>query len=219
MELLFLLLSLIGVLPLAAYLVLRVFYSPRIEFRIAGEQLREPIPTPRTDSRYFAVSTRSSRRVELSEVWVAFEPDEVNLSETHGAETRSTLDAKFPLALFFGAKRVVARKLLQANFFDYEAKAGEFEVRFSAVANVDETELPFLLDMFPAKKFRAERIVKFGVRGEAPRNLIDSGLVLKPGEFMSVEGPQAQAAVWAATDIPGTEVRVIENVQEKPTID
>lgn len=186
MEFVVLLLSLVGVPPLAAYVALRVFYSPKIEFRVAGEQLGEPIPIPQAGNRFFAVSTRSSRRVELSEVWVAFESDEVDLSGTHGPETRSTLDTKFPAALFFGAKRVVAKRLLQANFFDYKAQTEEFRLRFSAVANVNETDLPFLLDMFPAKKFLVERVVRFRVTNDAPQDLIASGLQVKSGESVTI---------------------------------
>ena len=213
MEFVGLVLALIAVLPIAAYFVLRMFYSPKIEFRVVGEQLGEPIPVPGTGSRFFAVSTRSNHRVELSEVLVAFEPDEVDLSATLGAEIRSTLDTTFPLALFFGAKRIVAKRLLQAIFFDHKAKTNEFRLRFTALANVDGSELPFLLDMFPTKTSRAERVVRFKVTEDAPHDPMNTGLMLRPHESMSVEGAQAQAAFWGTTDTPGTTMRVIETIE------
>lgn len=200
----------VALVPLLAYFARA--YLPKVLFRVGGEHQGDSIGVPKNGSVPFAVLTRSKRRVLLTGVWVAFDPDEVDLSKTKGAEQRITTDREFPVALFFPELRVVSRGHLQANYLDYHARNEAFRLKFTAYATLDAAELPWFLDMFGPKAFRAERMLHFSVATNA-HDLREYGLSVSPGESFSVEGPQAQQAVWAKTDKAGTTLRMIELVE------
>src|SRR3989344_3792846 len=100
-----LILSVIALLPLVAFLARWLFFTPKISIRVGGEQGGEPIQVPERGNVYFAVSTTSKYRVFISEVWVAYDDDPVDLSQTKGAEERITTDSRFLTALFFSERR------------------------------------------------------------------------------------------------------------------
>jgi hypothetical protein len=200
-----------ALIPLMAYVAR--YLLPKVSFRVGGLLLVEPIRVPKSGTINFAVFTESKRRVLLSGVWVEFDPDEVDLSKTKGAEHRITADSEFPVALFFPEIRIVSKGNLQANHITYQAMKEAFRIKLAAYAAVDVAELPWLLDMFGTKVFRADRLLRFSV-SEDLRDLLELSLAVLPGERMSIEGPQAQEEVWAKADNAGTTMKVIE-VAEK----
>lgn len=202
----------LALIPLLAYFARA--HLAKVLFRVGGEQQGDVVSVPRDGTIPFAVLTQSKRRVLLSGAWVAFDPDEVDLSKTKGAEQRITTDRDFPVALLFPELRVVSRGYIQMNYLDYHAKRAEFRFKFTAYATLDAAELPSLLDMFGAKAFRTERMVRFSVAADA-HGLRENGLLVSPGESVSVEGPQAQQAVWAKADKEGTTLRIIEFVEKE----
>lgn len=207
-----LIISILALIPIAIYGIQRWMYSPKIIFRVAGEQNGEPIKTSHVGRINFAVSTKSSHKIILSEVFVGFSPDKVDLSKTKGAETRVDVNTEFPMTLLFPEKRTITKKHLQANYFDYETNNSEFLIKFTAFVNVDETEIPHVLDMFAPKKIRVERIVKFNVAKD--NELFKKGLRLAPGESVLVEGSQAQEAVWAQSEKDSATVKIHEIVKK-----
>jgi hypothetical protein len=203
---------LVALIPLLVYFARS--YLPKVSFRVGNMLVAEPINVPRNGRIHFAVFTESKRRIMMSGVWVEFDPDEVDLSKTKGAEQRLTTDGESPVALFFPEVRIVAKGHLQANHFDYQARKDAFRVNLVAYATVDVAELPWLLDMFGPKTLRVERTLRFSVSAD-PSNIPELGLVLRPKEGMSVEGPQAQEAIWAKTDKAGTAVKIIEFAEKE----
>lgn len=197
-----------------AYIFHKVLYSPKIFFRVGGEQSGEPIQVAENGREIFAVGTKSTRKIVLSEVLVCYNPDEVDISKTKGADTRITVDAKFPIALVYPERRVVTEKHLQANYFECVPKSPEFSVKLTAVASVDETEIPSLLDMFSPRKVRQERIVKFRVVKERVRDLRNTGLLMGPYEAMQIEGSQSKEAVWAQAEKGSAALKLIETVEK-----
>lgn len=208
-----LILSAVALIPVIAYYLRWQFYSPRLFVRVGGDQQGQPISVPSEGMIQFAIGTKSRRRVYVTEVWVGFDEEGMDLSETKGAGQRFTTEHHFPRALLFSEKRIVIRRHLQGNHFVYRAKAAEFAVRFVAVAEVDEAEMPFLLDMFPPPKRRLVRTVRFRTTSE-PRTLQQLGLAVQPGEALHVEGIQAQEAAWAATDKGEAQVIVREIIDD-----
>ena len=207
-----LLVGLLALIPLGAYFLHWKFYSPKPFIRVSGEQSGEPIQIPEKGRIFFAVSTKSHRKSVLCEVWVSFDPDEVDLSKTRGAEQRVTVDNKYPLALLFPEKRIIVKGHLQGNYFVCEAKKPEFSVKFIINSEIETTELPFLLNIFPARNLQAERIVRFKITQGYTTDLQRDGLVLLPKESVHLEGVQSQEEVYAATSKGIASLKIIEVV-------
>lgn len=199
MEIISLVLSIIGAATLAVYLVRWYLYSPRVFIRIGGEQGGEPILAKAQGKLYFAIGTRSKRRVVISGVWASCNDAYVGIG-AKGARQILTIDSEFPLAVVFSDRRVVSRMHLQGNYVNYRAKGRAFAIKIEAISEVDETEHPFLVDMFAPRKAKTERVILFNVDPQANRTLQESGLALHPGEALHMEGVQAQDEVWAAAD-------------------
>ncbi len=204
-------LSSIALIPLLVYLLHWKFYSPQPFVRVSGEQSGEPIQIAEKGKIFFAVSTRSGHRSVLSEVWVSFDPDEADLFGTRGAEQSGIVDNRFPFALLFPEKRIVVKTHLQGNYFDYEAKKPKLSVKFIVSSQIETAELPFLLNMFPARRIRTERIVRFEVTREHTASLQRDGLALLPKESIHVEGVQSQGA-WHAATAKGTGILKVREI-------
>ena len=209
------LISLIALIPLLAYLLHWKFYSPKPFIRVSGEQSGDPIHIPEKGNIFFAVSTKSDRKSVLSEVWVNFNPDEVDLFKTKGAEKRVTVDNKFPLAILFSEKRIIVKGHFQGNYFDYEAKKTDFSIKFIINSQIRTTTLPFLLNMFPARTMQREWIVRFKVIQGYTANIPRYGLALLPKESLHLEGIQSQGAMQAATSKGIGSLKVIELIGDK----
>lgn len=196
-----LILAIIALIPLAAYLWLRLFYSPSVAIRVGGDQQgNEPIQLPERGSLAIGISATSNLKLFITEVWVSFPGDGVDLSKTRGGEVKITTDSRFPLAILFSERRAVRKGYLQANYFDYKAGADHFSVKITARTEVDEPELPFLLNMFPAPKKTTERIVHFKIIKGMSYDLKKIGLKILPNEELQMEGAQAQEAILALAE-------------------
>ena len=125
-----------------------------------------------------------------------------------------TTDNQFPMAILFIGRRVVRAGYLQTNHFDYKPKTDEFSVKILVRAETDEAELPFLLNMFPAPKIIAERVVRFKVVKGMECDLKKLGLILGPGESLQSEGVQSQEAIWAVADKGTAQVKVREVIED-----
>lgn len=209
------LISLIALIPLLAYLLHWRFYSPKPFIRVSGEQSGDPIHVPEKGNILFAVSTKSDHKSVLSEVWVKFNPDEVDLFKTKGAEKRVTVDNKFPSAILFSEKRIIVKGHFQGNYFDYEVRKPDFSVIFIIDSQIQTTNLPFLLNMFPARIMQRERIVRFKVIQGYTANIPQHGLALLPKESLHLEGIQSQGAMHAATAKGIGSLKVIELIGNK----
>src|SRR3989344_3130524 len=100
MEIAAIILSIIALIPFCAYLWLRWFYSPKIFIRVGGDQQGvEPIQLSEKGDVPFGISTGSKIKAFISEVWVSFNDDCVDLSKTKGCEKRITTDNQFPMAI------------------------------------------------------------------------------------------------------------------------
>lgn len=214
-ETLSLIFSLVALYPILVYYLRWQFYTPKIFLRIGGEQGGEPIKIPRDGSVFFAVSTPSNRRAFISEIWVNFDSEKVDLWGTKGAEQHITTDEQFPTTILFTDKKAIKKQFPQANYFAYKTENPEFSVKFVVITKVDETELPFFFGIFSPMKNRVERIVKFKVvEGLAP-TIQEIGLALLPYERLQVEGVQAQDAVWAATSQGTANVKITEIIDKR----
>lgn len=210
-----LLAGLLGLIPLVVYFLHWRFYSPKPFVRVSGEQSGDPIQIPEKGKIFFGVCTKSSCKSVLCEVWVSFNPDEVNLLKTRGAEQRVTVDNKYPLALLFPEKRIIAKRHFQGNYFDYEAINPEFSVKFIIDSEIETTELPFLLNMFPSRKLRTSRVVRFKVTQGYTTDPKKDGLRLLPKESIHIEGIQSQEGVYAATSKGVGSLKVIELIDDE----
>ncbi len=161
------------------------------------------------------MSTKSSHRSILSEVWVSFDSEELDIFQTKGAEQRITADNRFPLALLFTGRKIFVKGHFQGYFFDFEAKKPEFSVKFICHSEIEASELPFLLNMFPARKIRTEQVVKFKVIQNYVANLPKDGLALLPKESLHIEGVQSQGAMSAATSKGIGRLKIREIIDDK----
>ena len=80
-------------------------------------------------------------------------------------------------------------------------------------AETDEDELPFLLNMFPAPKITAERLIGFEVAKGMGHDLKKLGLTIRPGESIQSEGIQSQEAFWAVADKGIAQVKIREIIE------
>ncbi len=208
-------LSVIALIPLGVYFLLRSFYSPKIFIRVGGDQQgAESIQVSENGDVPFGISTGSKVKAFISEVWVSFNDDEVDLSKTKGAERRITTDAEFPIAILFSERRAVKHGYLQTNYFDYAPKAESFSIKISVRAETDEAAIPFLLNMFPAPKVVSERIIKFEVNRGMVYDLKKIGLTIGPGESIQSEGVQSQESFWAVANKGIVQVKVREIIKD-----
>jgi hypothetical protein len=204
----FLILGILGALSIVVYLT-RYLTAPRLFCRVAGEQSGEPIPLVAIEgSISFAIGTTTKRGVELLLVSVSA-TDEVEIRSKDG-ERVLTRDHDFPFAVEFRDSRELARGHLQGLSVSYRAAASSFQLKIRMLAALKEEDLGFLLDMFSPRKVKRERIVRFRVDPSLKLTLQQSGLVLRPGEAVQVQGKQAQDAFWAAADKEGSQVLVRE---------
>ena len=208
-------LSIIAHIPFCTYLWLRWFYSPKIIIRVGGDQQGvELIQVPESGNVPFGISTKSKLKTFVSEVWISFNDEEVDLYKTKGGEKRITTDNQFPMAILFPERRAIKQGYLQTNYFDYEPKVDHFSLKITARAETDEAELPFLLNMFPAPKVITERVIKFKVVKGMVNDLKKLGLTMLPGESMQSEGIQSQEAFWAVADRGIAQVKVREVIED-----
>lgn len=215
MEIAAIILSIIALIPFYAYLWLRWFYSPKIIIRVGGDQQGiEVIQVPESGNVPFGISMGSKLKAFISEVWVSFNDEEVDLHKTKGGERRITTDNQFPMAVLFPERRAIKQCYLQTNYFDYKQRADNFSVKITARAETDEAELPFLLNMFPAPKVIAERVVKFKVVKGMINDLKKLGLTMLPGVSIQSEGIQSQEAFWAVADRGVAQVKVREIIED-----
>lgn len=215
MEIAAIILSIIALIPFCAYLWLRWFYSPKIIIRVGGDQQSiEVMQVPESGNVPFGISMGSKLKAFVSEVWVGFNDEEVDLHKTKGGERRITTDSQFPMAVLFPERRAVKQGYLQTNYFDYKQRADNFSVKITVRAETDEAELPFLLNMFPAPKVIAERVVKFKVVKGMINDLKRLGLTMLPGESIQSEGIQSQEAFWAVTDRDVAQVKAREIIED-----
>ncbi len=210
MTIISLVLAIVAIIPFGAYFVLKLFYTPKVNFRISGEQTGDTIVVAKNGRVYIAVYTDSDKSLSIEEVWVQFNPDEVNLYKTSGAEQRTTLDKKFPVALLFSDKRAITKDHLQANYFDYEASGTQFTVKIIAEGRVDERQLPFLLDIYKPSYIYSERVVVFQSFGDVTNDIRRNGLKQYPKEVILIEGKQSQESVMAATDSGTATLKIYE---------
>lgn len=215
MEIVAIILSIIALIPFCAYLWLRWFYSPKIIIRVGGDQQgSEMIQVPESGNVPFGISMGSKLKAFVSEVWVSFNDEEVDLHKTKGGERKITTDNQFPMAVLFPERRAIKQGYLQTNYFDYESKAGHFSVKIITRAETDEAELPFLLNMFPAPKMITARVIKFKVVKGMANDLKKLGLTMLPGESIQSEGVQSQEAFWAVADRGIAQVKVREVIED-----
>src|SRR5712664_1661702 len=99
-----LLLALLGLLSLPL-MVLWLWYTPKISFRLGGDDLGTPIPLPPTGRVHFAVATHSKRTLHFDELRLSYDPDAVDLSKTKGATASFTTDSEYPAAIGFLGER------------------------------------------------------------------------------------------------------------------
>lgn len=170
------------------------------------------IQVPESGSVPFGISMESKLKALVSEVWVSFNDEEVDLHKTKGGERKITTDNQFPMAVLFPERRAVKQGYLQTNYFDYKQKTDNFSIKITVRAETDEAELPFLLNMFPVPKVIAERVVKFKVVKGMINDLKKLGLTMLPGESIQGEGIQSQEAFWAVADKGIAQVKVREIV-------
>lgn len=207
-------LSVVALIPFCAYLSLRWFYSPKIIIRVGGDQQGiEMIRVPESGNVPFGISMGSKLKAFVSEIWVSFNDEEVDLHKTKGGERRITTDNQFPMAVLFPERRAIKQGYLQTNYFDYESRADHFSVKITIRVEADEAELPFLLNMFPAPKVIAERVIKFKVSKGMVNDLKKLGLTMLPGESIQSEGVQSQGAFWAVADRGIAQVKVREVIE------
>src|SRR3989344_3130527 len=72
----------------------------------------------------------------------------------------------------------------------------------------------FLLNMFPAPKIIAERLIEFKVAKGMEHDLRKLGLTIGPGESIQSEGVQSQGAFWAVADKGVVQVKVREIIKD-----
>ena len=199
-EALSIILGLLGAISIIAYLISYWFYSPRIEFRVGGEQSGEPIRVISAEQISFAVFTKSSKTTRIIGEWIHFHPDEVDLFKTMGVKKEMGIDRRFPMSISFPEEKNVTKGVLQANYFNYQARSKEFTIKFDVLSEIDPVELPFFLDMFLPRKVRSQRIVTFKVDNDVVVDLKTHGLAFLPGESMQMAGVQSQEGVTAVAD-------------------
>jgi hypothetical protein len=204
----------LGILSLTVYLIRWKFYSPRLLFRVSGEQMGEPIKVNPVGHVGFATFTKSTKKIRVLGLWINFHPNEVDLFKTRGIEKKMTVDREFPMSIAFGEEKEVVKGTLQANYFNYQAKGNKFTVKFDILSEINPTELPFLIDMFPPRKVRSMRTVTFEVDKNVVMDLKTHGLTLLPGEAMQTVGVQSQEGVWAVSDKEGAVLNVMEIVED-----
>ncbi len=203
-------LGFLGGLAFIIYLAHLLVYSPSIIVRVSGEQSGEPITLSKSGKISFAITTPSEHKSFINEVRVSFSPAQVDLFKTEGIKKEITVDKYLPFAAYFSDRHVVVKNHLQGNYLDYETKTSEFILKFTVLSEIDQTELPVIIDMFPPRKIKTERFVKFRVSENFKQNLSTSGLTLKPGEVMSTEGVQSQAGLYCATATGTAQLNILE---------
>lgn len=213
LNIIFLILGILGAASILVYIV-RAWSAPRLFCRVAGEQCGEPIPLVTGEGNIrIAIGTTTKRKAEVSLVSVSA-PDGVEISGKDSQRVLTT-DPEFPLAVEFRDARAVVRGHLQGLSASYKTQALSFALRVKAVAALREEEQGLLLDMFAPRKVRLERVVKFHVDPALKLTLQQSGLTIRPGEGLHLQGTQAQDAVWAASDKEGSKLLVRELLDDE----
>lgn len=177
-----------------------VWISPRLFFRVAGEQSGNPIYIKRNARVSFAVGTKSSGYVNIISIAVYFDNDQVDLFKTSGIQKEMSIDRLFPMAIIFPEKKVVKKYTLQANYFDIHEKVNSFSVKLVTVAEPNHSRLPFWLSILPVRATQKEKVIHFRVDPDLREDLKKQGLQLKPKESVQVTGVQSQSGMSAIAD-------------------
>lgn len=188
--------------------------SPKVFFRVAGEQLGEPIPTSNRESIFFAIGTSSPNQVNILSLAVYFDDNQVDLFKTKGIEKEMSTERQLPMAIIFPEQKVVTKNRLQTNYFDFQAKADNFTIKLVATVEPDHSRLPFWFSILPVRKVHKERIVQFRIDADPAPSLQKQGLMLKPGESFQIAGPQSQEGISAAASQGTVTVDVREILDE-----
>lgn len=213
-------LAVLGLTPLAVYLASLFFAQTGIFLRVGGERQGEPIPVPPAGRIHFGVSTTSRRKITIEEVRVECNPVHVSLEAGPGLQVGSTLADDYSVGQLFTGPRMTTHSKVQGFFSPFKARNDRFNLRFVVYSKVDETELPFLLDMLGSRRQKTMRLVRFEVdRTRTKWEPRDHGIYLDPGEALMMEGPQAQEAIYAQADHADVqvEVREFEETKEGPS--
>lgn len=173
------------------YLFSRSKYSPRLLFRMSGEQEGDPIPLKQRHGEYlFGVGTDNIHKVIIDEVWVHFREGEISLRNAR-AEIELTVDKYYPSAAHFKGPWTVVEKHWKGFWLSYEVKKGieKFSLKFIAKGHIEETEIKFPFDFISPKRSVFQRIARFEVseikRGKL-LGLKEIGFMLGPKETISV---------------------------------
>lgn len=103
-----------------------IFLSPRIIFKISGEQLGEPIKILPSCKVLFAISTKSYSTVNILRISILFDDSFVNLFSTKGITKEISVDRKYPMVIFFSEIGTVVKNTFHAKYFELNAKQDIF---------------------------------------------------------------------------------------------
>lgn len=199
----------LGIVPLLGWW----YFTPRIAFRVGGEENGSPIVMPLSGKILFATLASCCNTPELREVRVSFDPKAVDLSQTEGATLTLTGDSRFPTELVFEVNEEMAPEVLLGNYLRYQSKQSRFDVKISAVAQARQEDLPIWARIFGSNSVRLERIVQFQGSKDTRFELAKLGLPIKPKEKMIICGVQSQGEVDCIAPQGPATVSVMELLQ------
>ena len=85
-----------------------------------------------------------------------------------------------------------------------------FQVKFVAIAELDDSQIPFRFALYPVRKATVERLATFiPSKAQVTEPVPDYGLTIEAGERVSLCGVQAQSAVYC-TSPKGGNVKTYE---------
>jgi hypothetical protein len=203
----------LGVVAVAPMLVWWL-YSPTAGFRVGGEEDGGAIAVLLAERVSVAVFTDSKRSLEFENLRIAYDPDDVDLGKTRGAETVVTTDSNYPVAISFASKREVVAGHLQGAYFDYVARRPSFRVKLTTTLRARQEDLPYFARVFGSNSHTVERVVEFAASTDTVWTLPRSGLPIRPGESVVLQGVQSQEAVSCATKEGTAYGRVIEGLED-----
>lgn len=200
----------LGLVPIAAYLVHLAVYSPGAFFRVCGDPATGPIEITGEGCYPFGISTNSNGKVRIEEIKVKFDPEKIELKPTSDGKTQTSIDREFPLEIVFPVARETRKNFFQLYGFDYVVHSEHFRLRFEGVAQVAAEEVPPVLDLLPPRKIKFARLVDFAAPENFQPDPKKHGFFLSPGESSGADGDLAKKAVYAVADKEGATLRVIE---------
>jgi hypothetical protein len=179
--------TILALIPIFSYLVLRFYYNPRVFLTVGGQQSGTPIPLPSSnDKMYIGIGTKSSKEILIKEVLVQYRSQDAEIVSNEGSQTL-TLDQDFPVALHFSGSWIIKSKHSKLFMAGYKVKEGihQFQIKIVVYAKVDESEISFPWDMIPPKIHKQEFILQFKVedfKGSLDEKLKKYGYPLGPRE-------------------------------------